>query len=257
MLRHKFRHSVSVLNMKLHRVWRTVTGVFSLTPTWLTGSTLLCLCIIIVNALVWDAMPEPFNGAATLAAAGIDLLLAYVAGYIFYVLTTVATEYKKQQFIYFTVMVTEITNIARSYSYLLCCLANKNYISVFDVFDIYASKESLPLLLASTDKLSIDDAAPLANGMTWLEYLAGVCRGEDQAIHKMLRYDIELELEVRSLLVTLLDTDYKQLVDIMSDPKNKDEDRSFKPIVGTMHSHMMLLSKLQNNIYSVIAGRRL
>lgn len=105
--------------MLLYRMRRTIRGVFGLTSTWLTVSAVLCVVIIVINALVWDHMLEPFNGAAALASAGVDLLLAYVAGYIFYVITSVYPEYKKLRLIYFTVMKSELMNIACAYADLL------------------------------------------------------------------------------------------------------------------------------------------
>ncbi|CAJ1843607.1 hypothetical protein [Aeromonas hydrophila] len=256
MLPYRFSRLFSVLEMKLYRMFRSIRGVIGLTPKWLTWSTLFCLSLIIINALVWDHWPEPFSGAAALSSAAVDLLLAYVAGYIFYVLTTVSTEYKKQQFIYFSVMRYQVTIIAQAYAGLLSGLVKQGqYISPFDAFDIYGSKEGQPLLVEATAKLSVDDSALTAQQMSWLEQMAGVSLAEDRAIKKMLRYELELELDVRTLLVSLLDTDYKEMISVMSDPKNKEEDRSFKPIIYMMHRHLASLAMLQNIIFSVIAGK--
>lgn len=257
-MRYRFLRPVAWFEVKLYKMLRTIRGMFDLTPKGLTVSTLFCIGIIIVNALVWDTMPEPFNGAAVLSSAAIDLLLAYVAGYIFYILTTVATEYKKQQFIYFSVMQYQITSIAQAYSGLLTHLVNKGeYISTFDVFALCGSKDALPILVEDTATQSVDDRAATSQDMTWLDQMASICHAEDRAIKKMLRYELELGLEVRTLLVTLLDTNYKDMVSIMQDPKNKGENRSFEPIIYMMHEHLSILSKLQDDIINVIAGKKL
>ncbi len=244
--------------MLLYRMRRTVRGVFGLTSTWLTVSAVLCVVIVAINALVWDHMPEPFNGAATLASAGVDLLLAYVAGYIFYVLTSVYPEYKKLQTIYFTVMKNELIDVAHAYADLISDLVlDGKHIDALDTFERFGSKSGQPLLVAATKDKSITGEIEIFNHTTWLEYLTKVSNKERHSIEKMLRFDMEIELEIKILLVDLLHSNYTQTLNDLNRLNDKKRTRPFMSIIYRFHQHLGLLLTLQNHIMNVIIGKRL
>lgn len=244
--------------MLLYRMRRTIRGVFGLTSTWLTVSAVLCVVIIVINALVWDHMLEPFNGAAALASAGVDLLLAYVAGYIFYVITSVYPEYKKLRLIYFTVMKSELMNIACAYADLLSDLVlDGKYIDSLDTFELFGSSKGQDLLVEATKDLSITGTIDIFIYTTWLEYLTVVSNKERHSIEKMLRFDMELELEIKLTLIDLLHSDYARMIDDLNRLNDKTRPRQFKNIIYKMHKQLRALSYLQDHIMNVIAGRRL
>ncbi|HEH9442076.1 TPA: hypothetical protein SIA39_004151 [Aeromonas sobria] len=203
-------------------------------------------------------MLEPFNGAAALASAGVDLLLAYIAGYIFYVLTSVYPEYKKLQVIYFTVMKNEIIDIAHEYANLLSDLVlDSKHIDALDVFEKFGSKSSQALLVDATKDLSITDEIDIPPYTTWLEYLIKVNNKERHSIEKMLRFDMEIELEIKRLLVDLLHSYYTQTLDDLNRLKDKKRPRRFMGIIYRLHQHLGLLLELQTHITNVISGKRL
>ncbi|WP_152598461.1 hypothetical protein, partial [Aeromonas lacus] len=137
--------------IKFWMALRTLKGVYSLTSKGLTISTVVCVAIIVINALLWDAKPEPFKGAALLVSAGIDLLLAYVAGYIFYVITSVYPDYKRKQFTYYTVMKRGLFEIIKPYSNLLEGLANNNkYLNPLKAIEEFGSYTGQQKLIRAT-----------------------------------------------------------------------------------------------------------
>lgn len=238
--------------MLFYMMRRTIRGVFGLTSTWLTVSAVLCVVIVAINALVWDHLMEPFNGAAALASAGVDLLLAFVAGYIFYVITSVYPEYKKLQAIYFAVMQIELIDVAHEYADLLGDLVLEGkYIEALSAFETYGSKSGQPLLVQATKDIKMLDEVPNQISTTWLEYLTKVSRSEQHSIEKMLRFDMELELEIKVLLTNLLHSPYTQTLNHMNN-SNADKMRNipFKTIVYRLHMHLGLWLKLQNHIMS-------
>ncbi|MCS3766161.1 hypothetical protein HNP12_000200 [Aeromonas hydrophila] len=246
--------------MLLYLMKRTVRGVFAFTSTWLTASAAVCVVIVAINALVWDHLPEPFNGAAALASAGMDLLLAYVAGYIFYVITSVYPEYKKVQTIYFTVMKGELIDIAHEYADLLGDLVLEGkYVDALRAFETYGSKSGQPLLVQATKDIMMLDEVPNQISTTWLEYLTKVNNKERHSIEKMLRFDMELELEIKLLLVDLLHSPYAQMLDNMNNQTNAERMKTipFKSIVYRLHMHLGMWLRLQDHIMNTIAGKRL
>ncbi|ASX13062.1 hypothetical protein CK627_20870 [Aeromonas dhakensis] len=246
--------------MLFYTMRRTVRGVFSLTSTWLTVSVVLCVVIVAINALVWDHMLEPFNGAAALASAGVDLLLAYVAGYIFYVLTSVYPEYKKLQAIYFAVMQTELIDVAHEYADLLGDLVLQGeHIDALTAFETYGSKKGQSLLVQATKDINMLDEVPNQISTTWLEYLTKVNTSEQHSIEKMLRFDMEIELEIKVLLTNLLHSPYTQTLNHMNSKSNAEKMKTipFKTIVYRLHMHLSLWLKLQNHIMSTLTGNRL
>lgn len=233
---------------------KTIKGVFSLTSKGLTISTAVCLAIIVINALWWDAKIEPFQGAALLVSAAIDLLLAYVAGYIFYVITSVYPDYKRQQFTYFTIMKRGLFEIINPYAYLLAGLTkNKKYSNPLKAIDALGADTGQQLLVCATKDLCINDLSTAKN-MTWLDYMVGVSDAEDVAIKKMLQFDTELELEVRLLLNNLLHSEYKQMLSVLKMPEHQSRYMQFKSIVYEMHIHLKMLHELKSNIRNTMFG---
>lgn len=244
--------------MLFYMMRRTIRGVFGLTSTWLTGSAVLCVVIVAINALVWDHMPEPFNGAAALASAGVDLLLAFVAGYIFYVITSVYPEYKKLQLIYFSVIHTETYDIARDYSNLLSDLAlNSKYIDIYSTLETFGSKSGQPLLVEATKDKYITDVIDIPPYTTWLEYLTAVNNRELHSIEKMLRFDMEIELEIKLMLVDLLHSDYVQMLADLNRLSDKTAPRTFKSIIYKLHMHLGMLHRLEKHVMNVVVGKQL
>lgn len=246
--------------MLFYLMRRTVRGVFGLTSTWLTGSAALCVVIIAINALVWDHLPEPFNGAAALASAGVDLLLAYVAGYIFYVITSVYPEYKKLQMIYFTVMKTELIDMAHEYADLLGDLVLQGeYMEALTAFETYGAKSGQSRLVQATKDIKLMDEVLNQISTTWLGRLTEVNNKERHSIEKMLRFDMEIELEIKILLTNLLHSPYTQMLDNMNNKTNAAKMKTipFKTIVYRLHMHLGLWLKLQDHIMNTIAGKKL
>ncbi len=244
--------------MLLYRMRRTIRGVFGLTSTSLTVSAVLCVVIIGINALVWDHMPEPFNGAAALGSAGIDLLLAYVAGYIFYVITSVYPEYKKLHLIYFKVMQAETFDIAKDYADLLSDLAlNGKYIDMFSCLEKFGTKGGQPLLVEAAKDLSITSVTDTPPYSTWLDYLTAVNNRERHRIEKMMRFDMEIELDVKLKLVHLLHSDYAQMLDDLNKLSDQSRDRAFSCIIYKLHMHLGALYSLQQHVMNVVVGKLL
>ncbi|CAJ1808373.1 hypothetical protein [Aeromonas veronii] len=233
------------------RFWmalRTLKGVYSLTSKGLTISTAVCVAIIVINALWWDAKLEPFKGAALLVSAAIDLLLAYVAGYIFYVITSVYPDYKRKQFTYYTVMKRGLFEIAKPYAHLLEGLANNNkYLNPLEAIDVFGSYAGQQKLVRATSNLTLS-CPSTAHNMSWIEFMSGVSDAEDRAINKILKFDTELELHVRLLLNDLLHSEYKQTINVLKSPAYVNSTLPFKNIVYAMHVHLGMLYALKNDI---------
>ncbi|MGE6114099.1 hypothetical protein ACLHZ0_20255 [Aeromonas salmonicida] len=244
--------------MLFYRISRTVRGVFGFTSRSLTVSAVLCVVTIIINALVWDHLPEPFNGTAALASAGIDLLLAYVAGYIFYIVTSVYPEYKKQQLIYCTVMHDAFMDIAKAYADLISDLAfNSKHIEPLDVFRIYGSKEGQQLLVEAAKPLMLTGGDGVHIYKSWLTYMTAMNNLEKKCIEKMLRFDNDIELNIRVLLVDLLHTDYVRYIGVLNMLPDKEAPRPCMDIIYKLHIHLYMLLALQNHILSIVVGKRL
>lgn len=244
--------------MLLYRMSRAIRGVFGLTSPLLTGLAGLCFVIIFINALVWDHLPEPFNGAAALASAGIDLLLAYVAGYIFYLMTSVYPEYKKQQLIYCTVMRDAFMDIAKAYADLISDLAfNSKHIEPLDVFRIYGSKEGQQLLVEAAKPLMLTGGDGVHIYKSWLTYMTAMNNIEKKCIEKMLRFDNDIELSIRVLLVDLLHTDYVHAIGILNMLHDKETPRQSSSIIYKLHLHLRMLLALQNHILSIVDDKKL
>lgn len=244
--------------MLFYMMRRTIRGVFGLTSTWLTVSAVLCVVIVAINALVWDHMLEPFNGAAALASAGVDLLLAFVAGYIFYVITSVYPEYKKQQLIYCTVMRDAFMDIAKAYADLISDFAfNSKHIEPLDVFIKYGSKEGQQLLVEAAKPLMLTGGDGIHIYKSWLTYMTAMNNIEKKCIEKMLRFDNDIELNIRVLLVDLLHTDYVHAIGILNMLHDKEAPRPCMDIIYKLHIHLRMLMVLQNHILSIVVGKRL
>ncbi|WP_139392961.1 hypothetical protein [Aeromonas hydrophila] len=232
---------------KLRLAAEHVRGVFASASPLLTAGVGFCLLIMLLNAIWWDHLLEPFNGANNLIKIVMDLFAAIVASYLFYLIIEVSPTYSRRRKIYLTVVCSELNSIATMH---------RNVINQFmDIKDRPHAFESISTMAQAGFRTNMEYKArniqlgapsPFISPetlkvMSWLELFARDSKIENEALDRILVHKDILDTDQTLLFNGLKDTHFKSLVRLYSSMASGGN-LSLTSIVKEWHQHIVILN---------------
>lgn len=232
---------------KLKLAVKHVKGVFATASPLLTTGVMVCLLIMLVNAIWWDNLPEPFNGVNNLIKIVMDLFSAIVASYLFYLIIDVSPTYSKRRKIYITVMCSELNSIATMHRNVINQFMDiRSSSHVFDSISEYAQDGFRTNMEYKARNIQLSAPSPFISPedlkvMSWLELLDRNSKIENEALDRILVHKDILDTDQVLLFNGLKDTHFKSLVRLYSSMASG-SNLSLTSIVKEWHQHIVILN---------------
>lgn len=232
---------------KLKLAVKHVRGVFAAASPLLTAGVGLCLLIMLINAIWWDHLPEPFTGADNVVEIIMDLLSAIVASYLFYLIIDVSPTYSKRRKIYLTVVCSELNSIANMHRNVINQFMDlHDRPHAFDSISEYAQNGFRTNMEYKARNIQLAALSPFISPeatkvMSWLELFERNSRVENEALDRILVHKDILDTDQTLLINGLKDTHFKSLVRLYSSMASGGN-LSLTSIVKEWHQHIVILN---------------
>jgi len=232
---------------KLKLAVEHVRGVFTSASLLLTIGVGACLFIMLLNAIWWEHLPEPFEGANNLIKIVMDLFAAIVASYIFYLIIDVSPKYKKKRTIYFTIVRSGISSIANMHRDVINQIMEiKDRPHAFESIAEFALNGFREKMDYKVKNIKLGDRSPFISPenkimMTWLELFERNSLIEDECLDYMFKYKEVLDTTFDLLLNGLLNSEFKTLVNLYSSMPDA-SNLPMEKIITPLYQHIQIIN---------------
>ncbi|WP_429078277.1 hypothetical protein [Aeromonas veronii] len=232
---------------KLKLAVKHVRGVFVCAPPLLTMGVGVCLLIMLLNAIWWEHLPEPFDGANNLIKIVMDLFAAIVASYLFYLIIDVSPKFSKRQKIFMTVVCSELNRIARMHRNVINQLMDiKEKPHAFESISLMAKKGFHTNMEYKFRNICLSDKSPFVSQnthkiMSWLELLEENSTLESKALDRILVHTDILDTDQILLFNGLKNSIFKSLVEQYKSMASGNE-LPLSILTGEWYHHLVILN---------------